>query len=426
MTDSPSLVAINYLGTKISRAREIVATGAELADGMRMRLTDQEHNRVLLLKKLRASEPVARTDLVKFTGLTGGTITAITADLVKRGIVIEEKVVSNAPGRPRVNLRINPEGKYVVGITATNDGELLLEIVNLRGESLAVSTALLTPTTSIADFARQFVAALETAIAGWPVRREDIYRIGVGIPAVVDNRTGIVEQILTFEPGPCDFGGIVERALGIPTLVDNNINLLARAEHWYGLGAQLGDFTLINVDLGIGAALYRGGQLISGAHGIASEFGHVKVVPDTGRLCHCGARGCIQAYCSIHAIIRQACERLGRAEPRYEEMGRFFEELMAEHAAAAIDIWPVLEQASHYLGVAVANHITMQDPEAVILCGPPIAMMDKLRGTFFAALEQNTFPTLRRRTKLYFKAWDKGAFARGAAAMVLEHLYSSA
>lgn len=390
-----------------------------------MRLSDQEYNRLLLLKKVRTSEPVARIDLVGLTGLTGGTITAITADLVKRGIVIEEKVASSAPGRPRVNLRINPTGKYVIGINATGDGQAVAEIVNLRGESLGVATAELKPATRIEDLAQQFVAALEDAIAGWPVKREEIFRIGVGLPGIVDSRTGIVEQIITFEPGPCNFGDIVSGALGIPTLVDNNINLLARAEHWYGAGAHADDFTLINVDLAIGAALYRGGQLISGAHGIASEFGHTKIMPDIGRPCFCGAKGCLQAYCSIHSIIEQSCERLGRQMPSHEVMNPCFDGLMAEYAAAEIDIRTVLEQASHYLGIAVANHITMQDPEAVIIIGPPVARMDELRGAFFTALEQNTFPALRRRTRLHFKARDQGAYARGAAAMVLEHVYAA-
>ncbi|WP_404477929.1 ROK family protein [Novosphingobium sp. BL-52-GroH] len=389
-----------------------------------MRLSDQEFNRLLLLKKLRAAEPVARTELVALTGLTGGTITAITSDLVKRGIVIEEKVVSSSAGRPRVNLRINPAGKYVIGTTATGDGHVLTEIVNLRGESLGGAKARLATTTRIENLAEQFVAALENAIGQSQVRREDIFRIGIGLPGIVDSRTGTVEQIVTFEPGPCDFGGIVARALGIPTLVDNNINLLARGEHWYGAGAHADDFTLINIDLAIGASLYREGQLISGAHGIASEFGHTKIVPDIGRPCFCGARGCLQAYCSVQSITQQSCEHLGRPSPSYETMNACFARLMGEHAAAEIDIWPVLEQASHYLGVAVANHITMQDPEAIIIMGPPMAMMDRLRGTFFAALEQNTFPALRRRTKLHFKVWDKSAYARGAAAMVLEQVYA--
>lgn len=389
-----------------------------------MRLSDQEYNRLLLLKKLRASEPVARTDLVALTGLTGGTITAITADLVSRGIVIEEKIASTSRGRPRVNLRINPNGKYVIGTTATGDGHVLTEIVNLRGESLGASTAMLRTATRIEDLAGQFIMALENAIAGWDVRREDIFRIGVGLPGIVDSRTGIVEQIVTYEPGPCDFGGIVSRALGIPTLVDNNINLLARAEHWYGAGAHADDFTLINVDLAIGAALYKGGMLITGAHGIASEFGHTKIMPDTGRLCFCGGKGCLQTYCSIQSIIEQSCERLGRVLPAYDSMGAFFDSLLREHAAAEIDIWPVLEQASHYLGIAVANHITMQDPEAIVILVPPIAKVERLRRPFFLALEHNTFSALRRRTKLRFKVSDKGAYARGAAAMVLEHVYA--
>lgn len=390
-----------------------------------MRVSDQEYNRLLLLKRLRTAEPVARTELVALTGLTGGTITAITSDLVKRGIIIEEKVASTSPGRPRVNLRINPTGKYVIGSTATGDGRTRTEIVNLRGESLGISTVELGPTTRIEELAEQFVAALEKAIEGWHVSREEIFRVGIGLPGIVDSRTGIVEQIVTLKPGPCDFGGIVTRALGIPSLIDNNINLLARGEHWYGAAAHADDFTLINIDLAIGAALYRGGQLISGAHGIASEFGHTKIVPDVGRPCFCGGRGCLQAYCSVQSIVERSCELLGRSAPNYDVMSSYFEELMNEHAAAQIDIWPVLQEASHYLGVAVANHITMQDPEAIVILGPPIAMMDRLRGTFFAALEHNTFPALRRRTKLHFRVWNKSDYARGAAAMALEQVYAA-
>lgn len=390
-----------------------------------MRLSDQEFNRLSLLKVLRKSEPVARIELARLTGLTGGTITAITADLVNRGIVTEEKVASSAPGRPRVNLRINPASKYVIGATAISDGQVMTELVNLRGDSLAVSTSSLRKVTKIKDLAHQFVHALKCALSEWSVNREDIFRIGVGIPGVVDNRTGWVEQIISFEPEPCDFGGIVSRGLKIPCLVDNNINLLARAEHWYGLGAQTADFTLINVDLGIGAAFYRSGQLVSGSHGIASEFGHAKVVPDVGRPCYCGALGCLQAYCSIHSILQQSCRVLGRDAPSYETMNATFDALMDEHARGVIDIWSVLQQASHYLGIAVANHINTHDPAEIIIVGPWVAQMDKLRSAFFKALEDNTFPALRRRTKLHFRLSDKGLYAKGAAAMVLERLYAA-
>ncbi|MDF0541660.1 ROK family protein [Sphingobium sp. H39-3-25] len=388
-----------------------------------MRLSDQEYNRLLLLKKLRASEPVARTDLVGLTGLTGGTITAITADLVRRGLVIEEKVISKTLGRPRVNLRLNPAGRYVIGSTATTEGDLVVEIVNLRGESMARFSSRLAPTTRLADLAGQFADALNRALDESPIAREAIYRVGIGLPAVVDNRAGVVECMATFDPGPCDFAAIVKEAVGIQTFVDNNTNLLARAEHWFGDGAA-DEFTLILVDLGIGAALYKGGHLVTGAHGIESEFGHVKIMPDTGRHCHCGGRGCLQAHSSISAIVEQCCEALGEPIPDIPDMRPCFEHLMQRHLTGDTRIEAILQQSCHYLGIAVANHITMQDPEAIVILGPSVEYLDVLRTYFFKSLEENVFPSLRRRTRIHFKHPDHGIYARGAAAMVLEHIYS--
>jgi predicted NBD/HSP70 family sugar kinase len=389
-----------------------------------MRLSDQEYNRLLLLKKLRASEPVARTDLVGLTGLTGGTITAITADLIRRGLVIEEKVTSKSLGRPRVNLRLNPAGRYVVGSTMTAEGDLVVEIVNLRGESMARFSSRLEPTTRLDDLARQFARALNRALDNSPIGREAIYRVGIGLPAVVDNRSGVVEFMVTFDPGPCDFAAIVKDAVGIQTFVDNNTNLLARAEHWFGDGASADEFTLILMDLGIGAALYKGGHLVTGAHGIESEFGHVKIMPDTGRPCHCGGRGCLQAHSSISAIVEQCCEVLAEPTPDILDMRPCFEDLMRRHLSGEKRIGAILQQACHYLGVAVANHITMQDPEAIVILGPSVEYMDLLRTYFFKSLEDNVFPSLRRRTRIHFKHPDHGIYARGAAAMVLEQIYS--
>jgi predicted NBD/HSP70 family sugar kinase len=106
-------------------------------------------------------------------------------------------------------------------------------------------------------------------------------------------------------------------------------------------------------------------------------------------------------------------------------MNATFDALMDEHARGVIDIWSVLQQASHYLGIAVANHINTHDPAEIIIVGPSVAQMDKLRSAFFKALEDNTFPALRRRTKLHFRLSDKGLYAKGAAAMVLERLYAA-
>jgi predicted NBD/HSP70 family sugar kinase/translation initiation factor IF-1 len=390
-----------------------------------MRLSDQEHHRLLLLKHLRANEPIARTDLVALTGLTGGTITAITADLLRRGLVIEEKVTAKVPGRPRVNLRINPADKFVVGSTLTADSGFVVEIVNLRGESLSQTTSPLSATTNLEDLARQCAQAVARAIDSSDFERGAIYRIGIGLPAVVDNLRGVVEHMVTFDPGPSNFADIVQSEIGIPTLIDNNTNLLARAEHWFGDGACADDFTLITIDLGVGAALYRGGQLTTGANGIESEFGHVKVVPDTGRSCVCGGRGCLQTYCSISGIVEQYCQARGEPVPGYLDLRVKFEELVARLASGNAMTERIFERAGHYLGIGVANHITMQDPQTIVILTPHVEQLEIMRDSFSKSLERNVFPSLQRRTQIHFKDHDQSIFARGAAAMVLEKIYSA-
>src|ERR1700733_3272875 len=99
-----------------------------------MRISDYEFNRMRLLKAIRRAEPVARTDLAKITGLASGTITQLTADLVRRKILIEGKPAQKSFGRPRVELQINARAAHVVSVFAASYGSYVIEIVVLRGD----------------------------------------------------------------------------------------------------------------------------------------------------------------------------------------------------------------------------------------------------------------------------------------------------
>ncbi|WP_395397968.1 ROK family transcriptional regulator [Novosphingobium sp. BL-8A] len=389
-----------------------------------MRLTDHEYNRLLLLKKLRAHEPVSRTDLIGLTGLTGGTITAITAQLLAQGLIIEERSPDRGTGRPRMDLRLNPRDRYVIGTTLTAEGKLLTQIVNLRGECIESHVDEMPPATRFADLAANVARALAGVLEKSGVQRGAIYRAGVGLPGVVDHHRGVVTYIASFESGAFPFAAAVESALGIPTLVDNNTNLLARAEYWFGAGGLSDDFTLLAVDLGIGAALYKSGQLVTGAHGIEAEFGHIKIVPDAGRACHCGGAGCLQTYCSISAVIEQYCLREGVEMPGILSMRGFFRELMVRYAAGDRTIESLLMEACRYLGIAVANHITMQDPETIVVLGPDLPNFPALRSAFASSLSRSVYPSLRRRTRVHFRVKDDQNYARGAVALALERVFA--
>lgn len=390
-----------------------------------MRLSDQTFNRLSVLKKLRAAEPVSRTELARLSGLNGGTITTIVRDLLSRGMVVEERISSPNRGRPRLNLRINSEGAYVVGATMTGRGHLVAEIVDLRGRIIASHTGAFDPTPRLENLVKQFSNVIAEAIAASGIPRERISQIGIGLPAMVDSRTGVVEFFETFEGVPFPFAKAVEGELHIPTRIDNNINLLARSEHWFGGGTGLDDFTLVLLDLGIGAARYQGGQLLTGSHGIEAELGHTKIVPEGGRRCHCGAQGCLQAYCSESAIVYQAAELAGEDLPPIYRLPRKFRELSERAKSGDAAVAELFDRAGRYLGRALANHINVQDPDRIFVLTRSAALVELISDPFFEALHRDTLPMLRDPGKVTFKGMHESAYARGAAALVLEQLYQA-
>jgi len=386
-----------------------------------MRLSDQAYNRLSVLKKLRAAEPISRTDLAQLSGLNGGTITAIVRDLVERGLIVEERIGSPR-GRPRVNLRINPEGAFVVGATMSDDGKLLAEIVDLRGQSVSSHVADAPPLRRLADLAEAFSATIATAIAAGPIPRAQISQVGIGLPAIVVGETGVVELFETFEGAPFAFAEAIERDLRIPTRIDNNNNILARSEHWFGDGG-VDDFTLVVFDLGLGGTRYQAGQLLIGSHGIEAEFGHTKIVPEGGRPCHCGGRGCLQAYSSVSAIVFQACELRGEPRPGIDQLRRRFADVVDAAQAGDPDMAELFARAGRLLGRGLANHVNMQDPERIVVLAKSRELIDLVAAPFFAALHEDTLPVLRDGDRVTFKQMDDSSYARGAAAMVLEQLY---
>jgi predicted NBD/HSP70 family sugar kinase len=388
-----------------------------------MRMSDQAFNRLSVLKKLRAAEPISRTDLARLAGLNGGTITTIIRDLVERGLVREERVPSPNRGRPKVNLRIDPEGAFVAGATLTDDGRILIEIVDLRGSCVASHQATVAVTTRLEHLAQQFSAALAEAIEASPIPRENISQIGIGLPAIVDSPAGVVAFFETFEDVPYPFAGVVEGALQIPTKIDNNINMIARSEHWFGDGTGVDDFTLVLLDLGVGGARYQSGQLLIGSHGIEAEFGHTKIVPEGGRPCHCGANGCLQTYASISGIVEQACALSSAAVPHFSQLRTYFAELAKRARAGETPILELLDRAGSYLGRGLANHINMQDPERILVVTGDLQLRALISAPFFEALHRDTLPVLRDLARVTFKELDETTYARGAAAMVLEQLY---
>ena len=113
-----------------------------------------------------------------------------------------------------------------------------------------------------------------------------------------------------------DVPGTLSAALGVPTLVDNDVNVMAVGEH-HDYWSDVDDLLFVKVATGIGAGVILGGRMHRGAQGIAGDIGHIWVPEADGVLCRCGSIGCLEAIAAGPAIAARLNEprRRRRAPP---------------------------------------------------------------------------------------------------------------
>jgi predicted NBD/HSP70 family sugar kinase len=299
---------------------------------------------------------------------------------------------------------------------------LSVEISNLRGDRLYGRALMLRRAPSIEALAADVAEVLEETIRASPLEKSGIHSIGMALAAVVDSDRGVVHMLQAYSAEPAPFAEIIARRLGVPVTIDNTVNVMARAEHWFGDDRQVDDFSLFVVGLGLGAAQYAGGMLQTGANGMSTEFQHVKLAIDEGPVCFCGARGCLAVLASGRGVVQRISERRGcsaRLGEASDLLPRFAREAQAGDAVAG----EAFAYAGRLLGIAVANHINAVLPRRVVVLVLVPEMADLIVAPFYASVQENTIPVFRGRTGIRFKVAPEVRYSHGAAAIVLERLY---
>jgi glucokinase len=222
--------------------------------------------------------------------------------------------------------------------------------------------------------------ALEEAIASVVAElcgRHRIAAAGLALAGFVDAGRGLVRYAphLSWRDAPVA-KRITER-LDLPVVVEHDANAAALAERRFGAAAGSATTVLVALGTGIGAALLLDGRLFRGAHGVAPELGHLRVVPD-GRACPCGKRGCWERYCSGTALAATALEMVSAgsagASPLAREAAADPGRVTGQRvAAAAREGDPLARRAvrdlGRWLGEGLSLVADVFDPDLVVVGG---------------------------------------------------------
>ncbi len=257
--------------------------------------------------------------------------------------------------------------------------------------------------------------------------RGDLLAIGIGAPGPMNWQTGVVYSPPNL-PGwkNVPLAAEMQKRLGVPCFVENDANVACYGEFWLGAGQGAENMCLLTLGTGLGGGIVTHGKLLRGIDGTAAEIGHMKVERD-GRLCGCGATGCIEQYASVTGMRKTAWLGIEAGEKTVlrEMCGNEFDKLSGKMISDANDqgdafaSWVMAETAT-WLGIAISSLINLLNPERVVLYGGMVAAGDKLFVPVRETARRLSFEVPGRRAEIVAAALGDDAGVIGAAGCALD------
>lgn len=376
---------------------------------MQMQKGDQgflrDHNRGLIVNLLRTIGPASRADIARRTGLAPSALTRLVRELMNDGLVMETGKRPSHGGRRPTLIAFNPRYATTIGIKVEED-RLLGARVDLDGQIEArTETPLPDPPQPDTVMERIVQTANE-------LKRGRTLGVGLCISGAVDPVHGIdlYSPILGWRDVALQ-KPLTER-LEITVRVENDVNALTLAEHWYGAGRGYRNFVCLTVGEGIGAGLVINGELYRGRFGGAGEVGHITIDP-MGPRCRCGERGCLEVFASDRFLVEEA-NKLG------------FPDIRALEKAARgqmVGARDVFSRMGYYLGIGAKNLVNLLNPEAIILGGERMDAADLFLPAFEDEVRNHSFPEAAKDLRIVPAALGEDGFLIGAATLVSSEFF---
>lgn len=366
---------------------------------------------------INAESGISRIQLANVTNLSKTTVSALVDELIHEGYITDEgSVESNRQGRKPNSLVVNSDGNCFIVI---NWRKRILETAIVTS-SFEVEHVNETEVKIGGNYASQIEDQIKLCIEH-KCENKKILGICLVVPGMIDSeQEEIISMVLTLDEKQKVIQELRTRIQGYPLAVFNDTACLAYAENAFG-DMKGRNYVYLNMNEGVGAALVYEGNILKGATGMGTQFGHFSVNRD-GEKCVCGNRGCLEHRIGELALakIAKECDAEGAFQKNATILFKDVGNLAAEGNQNALRI---IDSLVTDLSYALGNLIAMFNPESVVIGG----MGRKLGDIFLKELQKKVketgFQQFVSKVDIRFTRLKEEALLQGAAKYYMDMHY---
>jgi glucokinase len=274
------------------------------------------------------------------------------------------------------------------------------------------------------DSAAGVVAALVDAAQHWESYKEPVVAASIMVPGPVDSDKALVLQAPNL-PSLVNYPlkAELQKRLGWPVFLENDANAAVVGEMWLGAARGCRDVVSVTLGTGVGGGVILDGKLWRGSHGSAGEIGHTTVDPFSGLKCKCGNTGCLELFASATAIVRMTRESLSSFPESRLKSDELTAERVYEAGRAGDELaLAVFKRFGMYLGIGLANLITLIDPQVIVIAGGAVNGWDLFAEEMHRQVEERAFRTTAQQVKIARAECGDNAGLLGAARLAMVSL----
>lgn len=385
----------------------------------------RQANRQTIMRLLFLKGPMTRVELGKQSSLSLGTITNVTSELLRNGVLQETGMEESEGGRPRSILGISAQYGYLVGVDL-GETHVQLELFDLGLKKFGVVRHNLTSgDNSPETYVNTIAEGLNELIISTQISHAQILGMGVGVPGVVEHNGQISVSGPLWNWNSVSFLAMLENRIPIPIYIDNGAKAMALAEHWFGAGRGAQDLVVVLLGTGVGAAIITKGDLYRGATNSAGEWGHTKIVLD-GRTCRCGSQGCIEAYAGAPGIIATLHELTNEQPYVIDDQFEDIRALVEARQTGEPNATQTLYNTARYLGAGLANLVNLFNPECIVLGGWVGSQIgETIMPDLKKFVRMYALPPSQAQLKILLCEFGQDSICTGAACLVIEEFLSA-